>query len=159
MLLLLGVALAMAIGLVGTIVPGLPGLVIIFAAALVHGFVEGFGTLGIAAVVAMGVLMVAGESASYVLPHRAGVVAGMPRTSLRLGIAGAVVGFFVIPVLGLPIGAVLGVLIGEQRRLGDWARAWETTRGVALGFGIGALAEIGCGVLMILTWLVWVLLG
>jgi uncharacterized protein len=158
-MLAVGVAIAMAVGLAGTLVPGLPGLLVIFAAALVYGFVDGFGTVGTAAIVVMVPLLVAGSLASYVLPHRAGVAAGVGRTSLRLGLAGAVVGFFVIPVLGLPIGAVLGVLLGEWRRVGDGAQAWATTRRVVVGFGAGALAEIGCGLLMILTWLLWLVFG
>jgi uncharacterized protein len=136
------IALVMALGLIGTVIPGVPGLVIIFGA-----------------LVGAGVLMVLGIAAGYVLPHRAGVLAGVPKTSLRLGIAGAIVGFFVIPVLGLPIGGAAGVLLGEQRRLGDWGAAWATTQKVLVGFGIGALAEVVAGVLMIATWVVWVLLG
>jgi uncharacterized protein len=153
------IALVMALGLIGTVIPGVPGLVIIFGAAVAYGVVDGFGALGVGALVGAGVLMVLGIAAGYVLPHRAGVLAGVPKTSLRLGIAGAIVGFFVIPVLGLPIGGAAGVLLGEQRRLGDWGAAWATTQKVLVGFGIGALAEVVAGVLMIATWVVWVLLG
>lgn len=159
MLLVVGVALAMAAGLVGTLVPGVPGLLVILGAAVVYGVVEGFGTAGVVAMAVMVVLLVAGSVASYALPHRAGVVAGMGKQSLRLGILGAVVGMIVIPVLGLPIGAVLGVLLGEHARLGDWGAAWGTTRRVVVGFGLGALAEIGAGVLMIVAWIVWVIGG
>lgn len=159
MLLVAGVAVAMAVGLLGTIVPMMPGLAIVWVAGLVYGLVEGFGTLGIGAMAAMTVLLLLGQAASYALPHRAGVLAGAGRGSLRLGIAGAIVGFFVIPVLGLPIGALLGVLVGEQQRLGDWSKAWVATRRVAIGFGLGALAEFVAGVLMVVAWVIWVVLG
>jgi uncharacterized protein len=151
----LGVALAMVIGLFGAIIPGLPGLAIILAAAVVYGVVEGFGGGGVVAIVVIAALGIAGAAASYVLPHRAGVLAGVGKASLRMGIAGAVVGFFVIPLLGLPIGATLGVLVGEEQRLGDWGEAWGTTRKVVVGFGLGALAEIVAGIGMIVTWAVW----
>lgn len=158
-LLVVAVAAAMAVGLLGTIVPMMPGLAIIWVAGVVYGVADGFGTLGIAAMASMTLMLGLGLAASYALPHRAGVLAGAGRASLRLGIAGAVVGFFVIPVLGLPIGALLGVLVGEQRRLGDWSRAWVATRSVAIGFGLGALAEFGAGVLMVIAWVVWVRMG
>jgi uncharacterized protein len=153
------VAIAMAVGLVGTIIPMMPGLAVIWIAGLAYGLIGEFGTLGAGAFAAMTVLLAMGTVASYALPHRAGVLAGAGRTSLRLGIAGAVVGFFVIPVLGLPIGAVLGVLLGEQRRLGDWGEAWATTRKVVVGFGLGALAEFVAGVLMVASWGVWAFAG
>jgi uncharacterized protein len=158
-LLVFVVALAMAVGLICTVVPMVPGLVIIWLAGLGYGIVDGFGTVGGWAFGGMTVLLVLGSIATYVLPHRAGVRAGVPSGSLRLGIAGGIVGFFVIPVLGLPIGAVAGVLIGEQQRLGSWSEAWLTTRRVVLGFGVGALAEIAAGLLMISCWVAWVLLG
>jgi uncharacterized protein len=158
-MLTVGVAAAMAIGLISTIVPGIPGLAVILAAGVVYGVVGEFGTVGGIAVAVMAGLGLAGSLASYVLPHRAGVLAGVGRASLRLGFAGAVIGFFVIPLLGLPIGAVAGVLLGEQRRLGDWGAAWGTTRKVVVGFGLGALAEIAAGVAMIATWVVWVVAG
>jgi uncharacterized protein YqgC (DUF456 family) len=148
----------MVAGLIGTIVPLVPGLLIVWVAGLVYGLVEGFGTLGGVAFAVMTVLLVMGSAASYVLPHRAGVLAGAGKGSLRLGIVGAVVGFFVIPVLGLPIGAVAGVWLGERLRLGDWREAWGTTRRVVVGFGLGALAEFGAGALMFATWLIWVAL-
>ena len=37
------IALAMVVGILGTVVPLLPGLPIVWAAALVYGVVEGFG--------------------------------------------------------------------------------------------------------------------
>ncbi len=75
------------------------------------------------------------------------------------GALGGLVGFFVIPVVGLPIGAVLAVLAAEQRRLGDLHRAWVTTRGVIVGFGVGLLVELSAGLVMVATWVGWVLLA
>ncbi len=154
-----GIALvgaAMAVGLVGTVVPVMPGLVVMWAAALVYGLVSGFSTVGVAAMGLITALLLGGTVLSYVVPHRAGVRGGVPQASLRLGIAGAVVGFFVIPVLGLPIGGVVGVLAGEYRRLGDWAAAWRTTRVVVVGFVKAALAELLSGVAIIGVWIAWV---
>lgn len=155
--LIFGVAITMALGLVGTVIPMVPGLAVIWLAGLVYGIVSGFGGVGVGAFTVMTVLLALGTVGSYLLPHRAGVRAGAGRASLRLGIVGAVAGFFLIPVLGLPIGAVVGVLLGERQRLGDWGRAWATTRQVVLGFGLGALLEIASGLVMVLSWVAWVL--
>jgi uncharacterized protein len=153
------VALVMLLGLVGTVVPGVPGLPIVFAGGVGYGVAEGFGRAGVAALAVMGVLLLGGMAASYLLPHRAGVRAGVPRSSLRWGIVGAVVGFFAIPVLGLVVGGVLGVLLAERQRLGDWPPALRATRSVAVGFGLGALLEVLAGVAMVLVWVAWVVVS
>ena len=153
------VAAVMAVGLIGTVVPVLPGLLLIWGAGLGYGLAAGFGGIGIAAFAVMTMLLGVGMAMSYVLPKRAGERGGAAKSSLRLGIAGAVIGFFVIPVLGLPIGGALGVLVGEYNRLGQWPAAWVATRKVLAGFGLAVLAEFTAGVFMVATWAGWVALG
>lgn len=148
----------MAAGLIGTIVPVMPGVLLIWGAGLVYGLLEGFGTVGIVLFAVMTMLLGIGMSMSYVLPKRAGERGGAAKSSVRLGMVGAVVGFFVIPVLGLPIGGALGVLVGEFQRLRQWPAAWATTRKVLAGFGLAVLAEFTAGVFMVATWIGWVAL-
>jgi hypothetical protein len=150
------IAAVMAVGLVGTVVPVMPGLLLMWGAALVYGLAAGWDVLGVIAFGLITVLLVGGMVLSAVVPHRAGVRGGVPKASLRLGIGGAVVGFFVIPVLGLPIGGVLGVMAGEYRRLGDWAAAWRTTSTVVVGFVKGALVELLAGLAILIVWIGWV---
>ena len=152
------IAVAMAVGLVGTVVPVLPGLLLIWAAGLVYGLLAGFGTVGIVAFAVMTMLLGVGMAMGYVLPKRAGERGGAAKSSIRFGMLGAIVGFFVIPVLGLPIGGTLGVLFGEYTRLGQWPAAWATTRKVLAGFGLAVLAEFTAGVVMVASWVGWVLL-
>ncbi|HYO61052.1 MAG TPA: DUF456 domain-containing protein, partial [Actinomycetota bacterium] len=101
----------------------------------------------------MAALFVAGAVAKYVLPGRR-LSGDLPRSTLLAGAAGAVVGFFVIPVVGLLVGGVLGVYLAEVRRLGPGAEARRSTVQVLKAVGVGILAELTAGVLMIATWLV-----
>jgi uncharacterized protein YqgC (DUF456 family) len=151
------VALVMAVGLAGTVVPLLPGLLIIWAAALVYGLLAGFGTAGVAAFIVITTLLVVGTAAQFVMAHRSGAAGGAARSSLLLGGLAGIVGFFVIPFVGFFVGAVLGVLVAEQHRLGSWPAARQVTWAVVRGFGLGILVELGCGTLMVLTWIGWVL--
>jgi uncharacterized protein YqgC (DUF456 family) len=150
------VALVMGIGLLGTLLPVLPGVPLIWAAALGFGIAEGFGTLGIAAMVAISVVGVFGIAASVMLPARRAATAGAPRSTLAAGATGGLVGFFVIPVIGLVLGAVAGVLVAEYNRTHRWDVAWTSTKGVVIGFGIGVLAELAAGLVMIVAWVAWV---
>ena len=75
-----------------------------------------------------------------------------------LGVAGGVVGFFVVPVVGLPIGGVLGIYVGEHLRTGDPVAAWRATRATITGFGIAVLVQFAAALSMIAMWLVWVII-
>lgn len=151
-----GVGLVMAVGLVGVVLPFVPGAVLIWGAGLLYGILGGFESAGWAYFAIMTVLAIIGQIAQYALPSRAGVEAGASPKVLLIGAVCGIVGFFVIPVLGLPIGAVLGVLAAEYGETGDWQRATSLTRDVIVGFGLGILAEFLAGLLMIITWIVWV---
>jgi uncharacterized protein YqgC (DUF456 family) len=66
-----------------------------------------------------------------------------------------VVGTFVFPPLGGLIAAPAAVLLLEYARRRDWDRAWQATRGLALGWGLSFLVRFGIGAVMIGAWLIW----
>jgi uncharacterized protein YqgC (DUF456 family) len=151
-------ALLMAVGLAGVIMPFVPGLPIIWGAALLYGIATEFGRLGWMAMIAITLLLAVGMAASIVLPDRAGAAAGASRsTRLFAGLLG-LIGFFVVPVIGFPLGACLGVLIAQYRQTDDWDSAVRSTIAVLKGFGVGILAELGAGLAMVLVWVAWVVL-
>jgi uncharacterized protein len=151
------VALAMAVGVVGTVVPLVPGLALVWGAALAYGLLEGFGTTGTAAFALITALAVAGALAGWVVPTRVAGAAGAARSSILLGAVAAVVGFFAIPVVGLVVGGVAGVYAGELQHTGSGAAAWRATRATLAGFGLAALVQLGIGLAMAATWAAWVL--
>ncbi|MDQ4094918.1 MAG: DUF456 domain-containing protein, partial [Actinomycetota bacterium] len=107
------VGVVMAVGLAGIIVPFVPGLPLIWGAALAYGLVEGFGTPGIVAMIVVTAFLIAGMTAKIVVPQRRASAGGAPRSTLLAGGALGVIGFFVIPLVGLPVGAAAGVLLAE----------------------------------------------
>ncbi len=153
------VAVAMVVGLVGTVVPLVPGLGLIAAAAIVYGVIEGFGVVGWVCTALIVGIAAAGTAAGFVLPKRAAGAAGAARSSLIIGAAGAVAGFFLIPVIGLPVGGALGIYLGERSRTGNHEAAWRATTATLKGFGVGALAQFIAGLAMVVTWVVWVVLA
>jgi uncharacterized protein YqgC (DUF456 family) len=151
------VGLLMLVGLVGTVVPLLPGLLLVWAAGLLWVLADGGGLARWTVLGVLTVLLVVGTVAKYALPGRRAQAEGAPATTLMLGVTGMVVGFFIIPVVGLVVGGVLGVYVAERGRLGNHASAWASTRRVLVAAGIGAIVEIGAGLVMIAVWLVGVL--
>ena len=152
------VLLVMVVGVIGTVVPVLPGLFLVWGAGVAWAWLDGGGALRWTTAAVLTALLVAGTAAKYVVPARSGRGAGAPARTLWLGALGAVVGFFVIPVLGLVIGGVGAVYLAELSRLGSSQSAWRSTRAVLLGVGIGVLIEISTAVLMIGVWLAAVLI-
>jgi uncharacterized protein len=153
------VAVVMAVGAIGTIVPLLPGLALVWAAGLVYGLVEGFGAVGAVAFAVMTVVGAAAAVAGWVVPHRRASGAGASRASVWLGVAAAIVGFFVVPIVGLALGGVLGVYVGEHLRTRDAGMAWTSTRATITGFGVAALLQFAAALAMIVVWVIWVVAG
>jgi uncharacterized protein YqgC (DUF456 family) len=152
------IALVMLAGIVGVVVPVLPGLVMVWAAGLVWVWLDGAGPGRIAVGVLLTLLLVVGIVAKYALPARSATGAGAPRSTLLLGVAGAVLGLFLIPVVGVVVGGVGAVFVAELVRLKDASTAWRSTWAVLRAVGVGILVELTAAVLMFGTWIAAVLL-
>lgn len=76
--------------------------------------------------------------------------------TLLIGAGLGVVGFFVVPVIGLPLGFVGGVYAAERVRLGQ-AQAWPATRRALGAVGLSILIEFSFAFLAALTWVIGVL--
>ncbi|MBX5486442.1 MAG: DUF456 domain-containing protein, partial [Mycolicibacterium hassiacum] len=104
------VALAIAVGVVGIVVPVLPGSLLVLAAIAVWAVVEGGTTAWVTLAVAA-VLLGAAVLIKYLWPARRMRAADVRTLSIVAGAVLGIVGFFVIPVLGLVVGFVLGVYL------------------------------------------------
>ena len=149
------VALAIAVGLVGVIVPVLPGSLLVLGAILVWTLNLGTGTAW--AVLAVAAAFVAlGVVVKYAVPGRRLKEVGIPGTTLVLGGVLGVVGFFVIPVVGLLVGFVLGVYLAELNRVGGQA-AWPATVHALKAVGLSIMIELAAAMLAAATWVAGVL--
>jgi uncharacterized protein len=153
---LLIVGLAIGTGIVGVVVPVLPGALLAWAAiavwALVVGGVTAWTVLGVATLAIGGAQVV-----KVLVPGRRLRDAGVPRQSIVAGLVLAVAGFFLIPVVGFFIGFPLGVYLEERRRLGQHASAWNSTREALRAMGLSIVIELSATVLAATAWLAAVL--
>lgn len=148
------VGLVIAVGLVGIVVPVLPGSILIGAAILVWAVLVGT-TTGWAVFAVSAVLLAIGTVVMYLVPGRRLRTYGVPNRTLVIGGLAGVVGFFVIPVVGLLIGFVAGVYAAESARLGA-SQAWPSTKQAVLAAGLSVLLELTFGLLAVVTWVVGV---
>jgi uncharacterized protein len=151
------VALAIFVGIIGTIVPVIPGLLLSWGAVIVYGLVRGFGVIGWLATIVATVLMVVGHYIGFRIPQRDAAALGITKLEQLFSLALGVVGFFVIPVVGLPVGFVLGVFLARMRATGgDTADAWASTVVVLRSQLKAAGWQALCGVGIAVVWILWV---
>jgi uncharacterized protein len=145
------VGLAIGVGLVGVVVPVLPGALLVWAAILVWSGVtqttSGWVVLAVATV-----SVAAAQVVKYVIPDRQLRAGGVPRRSIVLGGLLALVGFFVVPVIGLFIGFVGGVYLSERRRLREHDAAWRATMLAARAAGVSVVIELAGALVAALSW-------
>jgi hypothetical protein len=146
------VALVILVGLVGIVVPVLPGSILILGAVLVWTVSEGSGTAWTVFALAATVLVV-GAVVKYVLPGRGLRTSGVPNRTIMLGGLLGIVGFFVVPVVGLVVGFMLGVYLAETRRVGRHL-AWPSTVAALKAVGLSVLVELVAGLLATGVWAV-----
>lgn len=150
------VGLMMLVGLIGIVVPLLPGLLLMWTAVLIWAL-EAQASAGWAVLAIATTLTLAGVLLQYLLPGRRMAKAGVTTSSTLAGVALAIVGFFVVPVLGAFLGFALGVYLAERVKLGSHGAAWPSTtqalRAIALSMGIELLA----GLAVATTWVVGVM--
>src|SRR5690349_10520960 len=141
----------MLVGTVGVVVPVLPGLFVVWGATLVWALERqdgpGWLVLGIATLA-----YAVGLVAQYLLPGRRMRSAGVGGWIVAVALGVSVVGFFVVPVVGAPLGFVLAIYLLERVKHREHAAAWRATtqamRAVALNIGI----ELATAFAIIATW-------
>ena len=144
----------MAIGLIGTVLPFLPGTTIIFAAAIGHrllvGPEQGMNWWGLSGMVALLLFSYALESAGTWFGAK---YFGATRWGIAGAIIGGIAGIFTgfITLLFLPIaGAIIGELIGGQRLVSAGKAGW----GTLLGNLAGMLGKLTIGLVMVSWFLI-----
>ena len=150
------IAVIMVIGVAGTVLPILPGLWVIWAAAAVYGAVAGFGTGGWIALGVITALAVAGTVSALYLPQRTAASVGVPLWGQLIALGLAVAGFFVVPVVGAPLGFVVGILVTtivrERHIAGALNATWATLKTMLLASGV----QFAVGLMMMSVWVIWV---
>ena len=151
------VGLAIATGLVGVVVPVLPGSLLAWAAITVWALAVGSATAW--TVLAIATVLIGGaQVVKLLVPGRRLRDAGVPRQSILAGLLLAVIGFFLIPVVGFFVGFPLGVYLEELRRLGEHASAWRSTGHALRAIGLSIAIELSATVLAAGVWLAAVLI-
>jgi uncharacterized protein len=146
---------AMLMGLL--VLPLLPGLVIIWVAALGYGLATGFGTLGWIMFVILTVLMLAGSVIDNILMGTSAHKEGAPWWVILLAMVAAIAGSILIPIpiIGGVLAALMTLFGIEWLRRKNWRKALASIKGMLVGWGWAFVIRFITGMVMIGLWFIW----
>lgn len=162
-----GMAVAfMLIGLIGIVIPILPGILLIWLTVLAYAVVDGFQAVDWISFTFITIIALITGTADIWLALLGAKTGGAAKRAMFFGFIGGVLGFFllgaVLPVVGNLFGGIIGyavgVLLGQYQKYQDWNVAFKASVGGVVGWGVAAVVQIAGGLLMILIF-IWQVLS
>ncbi|UCG23521.1 MAG: DUF456 domain-containing protein [Chloroflexota bacterium] len=150
------------IGIVGVIVPVLPGILLIWLTVLAYAILDGFQSIDWITFTIITLIALATGTADIWMSLFGSKRGGASFLSMVYGVVGAIIGFFalsfVAPLIGSLFGGILGysagVLLGEYQKQRDWNLAIRASLGGLAGWGVATVIQFSGGML-ILAIFVW----
>jgi uncharacterized protein YqgC (DUF456 family) len=139
---------AMLAGLVGCVVPGIPGTPLILAAALVHRLVFGEASIGYWALSFMALLTLLSLALDYLATLYGARRLGATWRGLTGAMLGMVIGLFFGPI-GIVLAPFLGATAFEYLGGRELKAASKAGLGTLLGILAGAVGKAACALAMI----------
>lgn len=153
------VAGVMLVGLIGTLVPVMPDLILIWLGGLAYGLLAGWGNVGgwvLAGITALGVIGTLSDIWASSMGARVG---GASLWGILGGLALGLLGLIIFPPFGAVIGLLAGTFLVEAWRLRDVGKAARGTLGMGVGYGLSFVVKLVMGLGMIGLWVFWVVTG
>jgi len=130
-----------ALGVVGTVLPALPGVVLVFGGIVLAAWIDGFARISGWTVGALAVLAAIG----FVVDYAAGALSARRAGATKLGLLGAALGTLagvVTGLWGLVFMPLAGAAIGEFIAHRDALRAGRVGVATWIGMLMGAVAKL-----------------
>ena len=140
---------AMFIGLLGVLLPLVPGVALIWLVALVYAIAEGFKNIDPITMIVLSIIALPGITADIWVSSLGAKAGGASLWSIVASLVGGVVGFLVSTLPGAIIGALVGLMAVELLRAKDWRQALKASGGWIAGWLLAAVVQIITGVIMI----------
>ena len=151
----------MLVGLVGVVLPVVPGLILIWLGALGFAVVEQFARIDPITFVFLTLLAISGISADVWMTRLGAQMGGASTRAQLMGTLTGIVGaalFFVFGGISAGLGALLGSVVGvfgyEYLRTRAWGPALKSGAGWLVGWLASTLVQliIGGGMIVIFLW-------
>ena len=135
------VVVLIAVGVAGTVLPALPGSVLVFGGILLGAWIDNFERVSITIVVICGVLTLLAWATDYVAAMMGAKRAGASRLAILGAAIGTVLGVFT-GLLGLVFMPLVGAAVGELIAVRNASRAATVGVSTWIGLLLGTLAKV-----------------
>ena len=143
-------AILFVLGVLGTVLPVLPGTLLVFGGLFLAAWAQDFTRVGWIGLTLIGVLAALAFAADFIASLMgAKRVGASPKALIGAAVGGLVGVFFGLP--GILVGPFLGAILGELAARGGWKKATKVGVGTALGLLFAAVAKLVLAFLMIGT--------
>ncbi len=141
-------AVLILVGLAGTVLPVLPGTLLVWGGILLGAWIDDFTRVGMTTVIVVSVLAVLAWGLDYVAGLMGAKKAGASKQALVGAAVGTVLGLFLglIGVLFMPL---VGAAVGEYLAQKDQARAVKVGIATWIGIMVGLIAKVGLTFIMV----------
>jgi uncharacterized protein YqgC (DUF456 family) len=141
------------IGLIGVVMPALPGHMLILAGLIVGAWANGFTRVGVWTLVVLGVIALASYGVDFVAVALGAKRLGASTRAMTGAALGTLAGlFFGLP--GVIVGPFVGAVVGELTMNRDVMKAGKAGVAAWIGFAIGTAVKVALAFLMIGIFLV-----
>jgi uncharacterized protein len=147
----LAVALVI-VGVVGIVLPALPGTILIFAGLLLGAWADGFTRVGAATLTVIGVIAIASYGVDFVAAALGVKRLGASSRAMAGAALGTVSGLF-LGLPGLILGPFVGAVAGELTMHRDFGRAGRAGVAAWIGFAVGMAIKVALAFTMIAIFL------
>ena len=136
------------IGLVGVVLPALPGTILIFAGLLLAAWADGFTRVGPWMLAVIGLIGAASYAVDFIAAALGAKHLGASKRAMVGAGLGTLLGLF-FGVVGVIIGPLLGAVIGELTQHRDWKRVGKAGLAAWIGFAIGTAVKVAIAFVML----------
>ncbi len=141
------------LSLVGTLLPIIPGVLLMWVIVFVYALVDGFTAVSTSAIIFISLIALVTGTSDIWLTLFGTKKGGASVKSMLIGTVGAVVGSFILPIVGTIAGYIGGLLLGEYWQHGDWEIAKKAGFGGLAGWGVATIIQFIGGIFIFVIFL------
>jgi uncharacterized protein YqgC (DUF456 family) len=138
------------VGLIGVVLPALPGTWLIFGGLLLAAWADGFAHVGVWPLIVIGVIAAASYFVDFLAPALGAQKLGASKRAM-VGAALGTLGGLVFGLPGLLVGPFIGAVLGELTMHREWKQVGRAGIAAWIGFAIGTAVKVGLAFAMIGT--------
>jgi uncharacterized protein YqgC (DUF456 family) len=143
------------VGAIGTIIPALPGIPLMFAATLIFLIFDKFDHLTILNLVVFLLIALASITVDYFSGIIGAKYGGAGRNSLIIGLLGLILGILLYPPFGGIAGLFTGIMVAEIIQYKDHKKAIKAATGGVAGVVLGTVVNFILAILFLVLFIIF----